>query len=97
MIDSADFMTVFEVTVSERALHFEVAVIAKQFIARSDMNIIIIDIDAAQTTIGAATLKVNFAGIPVDMLQALLRLEVDRIYAAMTFTLLGSTNHGCGN
>jgi hypothetical protein len=81
-------MTVFEVTVSERALHFEVAVIAKQFIARSDMNIIIIDIDAAQTTIGAATLKVNLAGIPIDMLQALLDF-LFTVYIDSVFQLSG--------
>ena len=93
MIDSADFMTVFEVTISERTLHFKVAVIAKELVARSNMNVIIIDVDATQTTIGSATLKVNFAGIPVDMLQALLRFEIDRVNAAMAFALLGSTNH----
>jgi len=47
--------------------------------------------DKADKPLRTATVEIYFAGIPVDVLFALLRFEVNRVYAAMTLALLAAT------
>ena len=88
-------MAVFQVTVAVRMLDFKIAVIAKEFIAGSDVDVIAVESDSAQTAIRTAAFKIDTAGIPVDMLLAGLRLEIDRVDTAVTLALLAATNNGC--
>ena len=57
-----------------------------------DVNVITVECDAAQATIRPATFKVYAARVPVDMLLACLRIEIDRVYTAVAFALLAATH-----
>ena len=90
-----DLMAVFQITISIRVLDFKIAVIAKEFITGSDINVIAVECDSAQTPIRTAAFEIDTAGIPVDVLFAGLRFETDRIDTAVTLALLAATYYGC--
>jgi len=92
-----DLMAVFQVTIAIGVLDFKIAVVAKEFIAGSNINVIAIESDSAQTPIRTAAFEIDIAGIPVDMLLAGLRFKIDRINTAVTLTLLAATYYGCCN
>jgi len=86
---------VFQVAVAVRVFDFKIAVVAKEFIAGGDVDVIAVESDSTQTAICAAAFEIDTAGIPVDVLFAALRFKIDRIDTAVTLALLAATNNGC--
>ncbi len=85
-------MAVLQISISVRLLDLKITVVAIQLIAGGDVDVITVECDAAQATICPATFKVYAARVPVDMLLARLRIEIDRVYAAVAFALLAATH-----
>ena len=90
VLHSADFMTVFEVSVPNRILDFELAVVAKKLIAGGDVDVVTVKRYATQTPVCASALEIDFAGVPVDKLYAFLILEVHGKYATVALALLAA-------
>ena len=63
-------MAVFQVTIAVGMLDFEIAIVAKEFIAGSDVDVIAVESDSTQTSIRTAAFEIDTAGIPVDVLFA---------------------------
>ena len=92
-----DLVAVFEVTVAERLLAVEVPVIAKKLITGSDVDIVTVEGDSSQASVGTTALKIDTTGIPVNDLPASTTLKVDDVNTTMAFALLASANNGCRN
>ena len=88
---ATNFVTVLEIAVLVGTDDVQIAVVTIQFVARRNINIFIVESDAAQAAIGAPALEIDFAGIPVDVLLTLLLFKVDSEHAAMTFALLAAS------
>ena len=85
-------MTVFKIAVLVGADDTQVAVVAEQFVARGNINVVSVKGDTTQTPVSAPALEVDIASIPVDVLLALLIFEVDREHATVTFALLAASD-----
>ena len=57
----------------------EVAVVPEQFVARGDVDGVLVELDAAQAPVRIASFEVDAARIPVDVLHDLVLIEIDRI------------------
>ncbi len=90
VLHTADFVTVLEVAVLEGILNLETLVVTKEFVAGSDVDIIIGKCNAAQSAVGTPAFEIDLTGVPVDVLFALLFLEIDGEYAAVAFALLAT-------
>ncbi len=92
VLPMTDFMTVFEVAISEGILDLEVAVITEELVACGDIDVVARECDASQATIGTAAVKVDLGRVPVDLLLAFLFLKVDGEYAAVALALPAATH-----
>ena len=72
-------------------------VVTEQFIARGDVDVVAVELDAAQSAVGTAPLEVDAARVPVNVLHNLAPLEVDRVDPAVALPLLGAADDGCGD
>lgn len=86
-----------QVAIAKGMLDFKIAVVAKKFIAGRDVDVISVEGDSAQTSIRTPAFEVDIAGIPVNVLFAGLRFEVDRIDTAVAFALLAASDDGRRN
>ena len=96
-IPAADFVAVLQVPVAVRRLDLEVPVVPEQFVARGDVDGVLVELDAAQAPIRTASFEIDAAGIPVDVLDDLAPVEIDRIHAAVALALLGASHDGRGD
>ncbi len=88
-------MAVIQIVVPAESLDFETAVATKKYVAFGDQDIFVGECDAAQTSVAAAALEVDFALVQVEELLNPLFLKVDRIHTAMTLALLAAAHDGC--
>ena len=88
-------MAVIQIIVLAESLDFETAVATKKYVACGDQDIFVAECDAAHTPVAAAALEVNLALVPVEELLNLLRLKIDRKYAALTLALPAAAHDGC--
>ncbi len=88
-------MAVLQIAVPVGGHDFEATVVTKKLVACRDINVVAIECNAAQATVGAATLEVYVALVPVDALLDLLFFKINRIYAAVTLALPTTAHDGC--
>ena len=71
------------------------AVVTKEFVACSDIDVVAGECNATQVAVGAATFKVDLGDVSVDVLFTFLLLVIDSERTAVAFTLLvASYNRG---
>ena len=92
LIPAADFVAVLQVPVAVRRLDLEVAAVPEEFVARRDVDGVLVEFDAAQTAVCAAAFEVDSARIPVDVLDDFAFVEIDRIHPAVALALLGASH-----
>jgi hypothetical protein len=91
-LNAADLVAVLQKAIPIRAADTKATIVDKQLVTRRYKNPVTIELDAAQTTIGAAPFEVDLARVPVDVLKTFLPFKVDRKYAAMALALLTSAH-----
>ena len=90
-------MAVLQIGVRAASLDFEFAVVTKKFVACGNQYIVAVERDAAQAPVGATSLEIDLARVPVYVLLNLLLLKIDREHAAVTLALLAAAHDGCCN
>ena len=93
----AYLVAVLEIRVPERTLDLKILVIDKQFIAGGNVNLIVMKLDAAQAPVPAASGKINLRGVPVNMLECFLLVEIHGKDPAVAVPLLTAAHHGGGD
>ena len=63
-------VTVLQVAVLVAVGYFPVPAITKQLVAGGDVNVVAVERDPAQSSVGTAAIKIDVAGVPVDHLVA---------------------------
>jgi hypothetical protein len=83
---------VFEERAAPGIDEFEVRRIGEKFIAGGDVNPVVVECDASQTTIRAAALPIDICRVPVDNLLYRLFFNVYQVDTAVTLALLTATD-----
>jgi len=81
-----------EIAVTKRSCAVELPVVAEEFIAGRDEDVITVKRDSAQASVGTTAFEVDAAGIPVDYLPAVAFLKVDDVDTTMAFALLAASD-----
>ena len=89
----ANLMAMFEIRVPERTPDLKILAINEQLIAGGNVNFVIIKLDAAQAPVPAASGKINIRGIPVNVLECLLLVEIHAKDPAVAVPLLAAAHH----
>jgi hypothetical protein len=87
-------MTVLEIAIAPGILNSELPVVTIQFVGGRDEDIVVVKGDATQTPVGTPALKIDIAGVPVDLLLDGLVLKVNGEDAAVALTLLTTAHNG---
>lgn len=71
----------------------ELLVVDEQLVARSDIHLVVMERDAAKSTVPATPGPVDIRGIPVEKLMHTLCCRIDQIDAAMALALFAAANN----
>ena len=90
-------VAVLEIAIFVRCHDLEITVIAKQLVARRNIDLVAVKRDSTKAAVGAPPFPINLAGIPVNRQFTGLILEIDNGYAAMALALPASPDNRGGD